>query len=115
MINPMNPNGTIDSYLSLDAWLACGDDSGMAQHLYQIRIERIDRSCNMARFYYLSLQRDLFGAVCVVRNWGRLGTGGQSCTDIYDSEQKAIAALLALLRQKLRKGYRFRATAAALH
>jgi hypothetical protein len=44
--------------------------------LFPIRLtlRKIDPSCNMRRYYSLSVQPDLFGNACLVREWGRIGT-----------------------------------------
>ena len=41
-------------------------------HLY-----RIDHDRNMARFYSMQVQRTLFGECTLLREWGRIGNGGQ--------------------------------------
>ena len=38
------------------------------------------------RFYSLVIERDLFGTVRLVRNWGRIGTTGQEKAEEFDSE-----------------------------
>ena len=35
-----------------------------------VTLYRTDPSRNMARFYHLDIERDLFGFWCVVREWG---------------------------------------------
>jgi len=42
-----------------------------------ITLYRIDAARNMSRFYRLDLQPDLFGAWCLMREWGRIGQPGQ--------------------------------------
>lgn len=64
---------------------------------------RIDPSRNMARWYRLDIERDLFGAYCVTRAWGRVGLRGQSRSEGYAS---AEAALCSLDKQRLRKEQR---------
>ncbi len=54
----------------------------------------------------LMIERDLFGTVRLVRNWGRIGTTGQELVAIFDSEEEAGAALEELARLKRRRGYR---------
>ncbi|TAX62854.1 WGR domain-containing protein, partial [Rhizobium ruizarguesonis] len=41
---------------------------------YRLYIERIDPSKNMARFYALSIEPNLFGETSLVRSWGRIGS-----------------------------------------
>jgi predicted DNA-binding WGR domain protein len=40
-------------------------------------LHRIDPGQGIRRFYSLMIERDLFGAVRLVRKWGRIGTNGQ--------------------------------------
>ncbi|WP_198647112.1 WGR domain-containing protein [Pannonibacter carbonis] len=59
----------------------------------------------MARFYRLDVQPDLFGQWSLVREWGRIGSGGQVRVTPYPSESRALAAQEALAIQKERRGY----------
>jgi len=70
-----------------------------------LQLCRIDPEQNMQRFYRLSLQPDLFGGCSLVREWGRIGAGGRLRQDGYDSEGKAVSALVALSAAKTRRGY----------
>ena len=38
-----------------------------------VMLRRIDPEQGMARFYSLTIERDLFGTVRFVRHWGRIG------------------------------------------
>ena len=38
-----------------------------------VMLTRIDRAHNMARYYRLDVQPDLFGQWCFIREWGRIG------------------------------------------
>ncbi|MBB4511253.1 WGR domain-containing protein, partial [Rhizobium leguminosarum] len=67
---------------------------------YHLYIERIDPSKNMARFYALSIEPNLFGGTSLVRSWGRIGSRGQQKIHVFDSEVKAVDLLLTLLRRK---------------
>ncbi|KSV66814.1 hypothetical protein N182_34925 [Sinorhizobium sp. GL2] len=84
----------------------------MSQLSYQVHVQRIDTSLNMARFYRLAIQPTLFGNLCVVRNWGRIGTRGQERVDLLESEAQAVSLFLEILRTKRRRGYRPAARAA---
>ena len=68
-------------------------------------LRRIDVARNMRRYYRLSVQRDLFGRACLIREWGRIGARGQSLIERHDDEGKAITALMRLAAQKQRRGY----------
>ncbi|MBY5378805.1 WGR domain-containing protein (plasmid) [Rhizobium leguminosarum] len=72
---------------------------------YRLYIERIDPSKNMARFYALSIEPNLFGGTSLVRGWGRIGCRGQQKIHVFDSEAKAVDLLLTLLRRKRSRGY----------
>lgn len=71
----------------------------------RVDLRRLDPSCNMRRFYRLSIQRDLFGRASLLREWGRIGTRGQSLVETHDDEGRAINALMRLAAQKQRRGY----------
>jgi predicted DNA-binding WGR domain protein len=68
-------------------------------------LHRRDPGRNMARFYRLSATRGLFGDICVVREWGRIGRPGRMRIDLYRTAQDAQAARLALEHAKRRRGY----------
>lgn len=76
-----------------------------------VHLRRIDPTQNMHRFYTLAIQPTLFGGASVIRNWGRIGTNGQSMMETFDSEGDAAAALLRLERAKRRRGYTASGTA----
>jgi predicted DNA-binding WGR domain protein len=73
---------------------------------HHLVLHRIDPEQSIRRFYSLMIERDLFGTVRLVRNWGRIGTNGQELVEIFDSEVGAGQALEALARIKRRRGYR---------
>lgn len=68
-------------------------------------LHRIDPARNMARFYRLTSTASLFGDVCVVREWGRIGRPGRMRIDIYEKVEEATAARLVLERSKRHRGY----------
>ena len=70
-----------------------------------VTLRRIDPAQNMARFYALEVERDLFGRIVLARRWGRIGTGGKVRLEGYTGEGEAMAALLALEAAKRRRGY----------
>lgn len=59
----------------------------------------------MARFYRLSLVRDLFGGVVLLRQWGRIGTRGQSLAEHPADAAAALERLRQIERAKRRRGY----------
>ncbi len=70
-----------------------------------VYLTRVDASQNMARYYRMSVQPTLFGEWSVVREWGRIGRGGQVRTSPYLSESEAAQAVATIERQKVRRGY----------
>ena len=73
------------------------------QHECQLR--RIDPARNMARFYRVSVGRNLFGDFSVVPEWGRLGTIGRVRVDLFENEHMALGAFEAVERVKKKRGY----------
>jgi predicted DNA-binding WGR domain protein len=73
---------------------------------HHLVLHRIDSEQGIRRFYSLMIERDLFGTVRLVRNWGRIGTNGQELTEVFDSEIEAGKALEAIAQEKRRRGYR---------
>ena len=71
-----------------------------------IHLTHVDPDQNMARFYEMSVKLTLFGEATVFRNWGRIGTRGQSMMVTYSEANEAAAAVSKLERQKQRRGYR---------
>ena len=104
----LNRSATIDSQLSLDAWARLRDSLTMIAQPYHLYVERTNAEKNMARFYALSIEPTLFGDVCLVRRWGRIGTRGQMKAMSFASEDEAMALFAKIQRQKARRGYRER-------
>jgi len=72
---------------------------------------RIDPGQNMSRFYRASLQPDLFGGCTLIREWGRIGSGGRIRCDDFPSESQAISALITISQAKMQRGYTARCEA----
>lgn len=70
-----------------------------------VHMRRIDPTQNMRRFYSLAIQPTLFGGASVIRNWGRIGTNGQSIIETFDHADEAMIAMTKLHRTKRRRGY----------
>ena len=77
----------------------------MAGHDHPTTLFRIEPERNMQRFYSVTIQRNLFGGHSVMRNWGRIGTGGQMQIDLFESELTARCACDQLLQAKVKRGY----------
>jgi predicted DNA-binding WGR domain protein len=80
------------------------DERSPIQH--QLVLHRIDPVQGVRRFYSLAIERDLFGIVRLVRNWGRIDTNGQELVEVFDTEDDAGQALEAVAAAKRRRGYR---------
>lgn len=70
-----------------------------------LTLRHVDEARNMARFYRLDVQPDLFGGWSLVREWGRIGRPGQVRLDPFPSAHQAEAALARLRAAKMRRGY----------
>jgi len=80
------------------------DERSPIQHA--LVLHRIDPDRHVARFYSLMIERDLFGAITLVRSWGRIGAGGRERVQEFGTVDEAGQALEALARVKRRRGYR---------
>ncbi|WP_132412075.1 WGR domain-containing protein [Neorhizobium sp. S3-V5DH] len=108
----MNRSDAIDSYLSLDETWWSSEYAAMLLQPYQLYVERTDEAKNMARFYAMTIEPNLFGEVSLTRRWGRIGAQGQMKVQHFACERDAVAAFLDLLRQKRSRGYRVTPSAA---
>jgi len=70
-----------------------------------VYMTRVDASANMARFYSMSLQVTLFAECSLVREWGRIGWGGQVKINSFSTEKEAKAELERLRLSKNKRGY----------
>jgi predicted DNA-binding WGR domain protein len=66
---------------------------------HHLVLHRIDPEQGIRRFYSLMIERDLFGTVRLVRNWGRIGTNGQELAEVFADAMKAGKALEAVAGQ----------------
>ena len=73
---------------------------------HHLVLHRIDPEQGVRRFYSLMIERDLFGRVALVRNWGRIGTYGRELVEEFAGEVEAGQALEAVARAKRQRGYR---------
>jgi predicted DNA-binding WGR domain protein len=71
---------------------------------HHLVLHRIDPEQSIRRFYSLMIERDLFGTVRLVRNWGRIGTNGQQKVEEYADEVETSQALEAVARAKRMRG-----------
>ncbi len=70
-----------------------------------ILLTRVRPERNEWRFYRLELWPDLFGHMCLVREWGRIGRPGRLRRDPFPDETLAIIARDRLATTKRRRGY----------
>lgn len=70
-----------------------------------LHLRRIDAARNMRRFYALSTQPTLFGEMSLIRNWGRIGTNGQTMVQTFNGSAEAVEVFGRLERAKRRRGY----------
>jgi predicted DNA-binding WGR domain protein len=97
----------IDSKNSLDRVNLVSETLPMrAQKCRPVHLRRIDTARNMRRFYCLTVQPTLFGGASLMRDWGRIGTRGQSMMETFDCPDDATNALVRIERTKKRRGYR---------
>jgi len=66
---------------------------------------KINSEKNQRRFYSLHLAPMLFGGWSVVREWGRMGSGGTLRIDPFSTEQEARDVLEKIKAAKQKKGY----------
>ena len=71
-------------------------------------LDRLDPSCNMARYYVLSIEPSFFGDATLIREWGRIGRPGQRRIEFYENRSRAVEALETWLQRKRRRGYLLR-------
>jgi predicted DNA-binding WGR domain protein len=70
-----------------------------------VTLKRSDPAKKLHRYYRLDVQRDLFGAWCFIREWGRIGRAGQTRTIPFPTPTEAQAALDHQRRRKMGRGY----------
>lgn len=71
-----------------------------------IYLTRRDPEKNLSRFYRMLIVPDLFGHWVLLREWGRIGSGGQVKAEQFGNAGEALLALQKLTRAKMKRGYR---------
>jgi predicted DNA-binding WGR domain protein len=71
----------------------------------QTYLEKRQPAKNVARFYRMAVLPNLFGEWTLLREWGRIGQGGQVRMDWFGDEDQAVAALVMLEAAKRQRGY----------
>jgi predicted DNA-binding WGR domain protein len=76
----------------------------MSEEMIQFLVlDRRDPSCNMARFYVLAIEPNLFESLTLIREWGRIGRRGQRRVEIHDNWMMAAEELDTWLRRKVQR------------
>ena len=70
-----------------------------------MHLRRIDPDRNMARFYTISVQPNLFGEWSLLREWGRIGSPGRLVAGGFASKHEDALAMAQHLKAKLSNGY----------
>ncbi len=78
----------------------------MAVNSKSIHLRRVDPARRMARFYLVTVEVTLFGEAIIRRCWGRIGTRGQTCTQVVHRGEDAESLADRLAVRKRRRGYR---------
>lgn len=84
----------------MDAWNLPQSDFN------QVEFERVDLAANARRYYLVAWQPDLFGEGAVIRMYGRIGCSKRVITTRFPSLEAAWPAIRAIVRARLRHGYR---------
>ena len=71
----------------------------------RLKLRRIDPARNMRRFYLMQIQPDLFVGGSLVREWGWIGSSGQTLVEHHADEGTPITSLLKMARTKVRRGH----------
>jgi predicted DNA-binding WGR domain protein len=70
-----------------------------------LRLRRVDGARNMNRYYFMAVQRDLFGGASLIREWGRSGRAGRVQVSHHADEGQAVDALSEFVSRKRKRGY----------
>jgi predicted DNA-binding WGR domain protein len=93
----------------LDLALCSAQHRSLSEDTIQyLVLDRCDPTCNMARYYVLSIETSLFGDASLIRQWGRIGWPGQTRIELYETQSMAVEALETWLQRKCRRGYALR-------
>jgi predicted DNA-binding WGR domain protein len=70
-----------------------------------IHLRRKDPALNLARYYLVTVETTLFGETVVRRRWGRIGTTGQTRTQVVERACEAADVARRIGAKKRRRGY----------
>jgi predicted DNA-binding WGR domain protein len=91
--------------MSLDADFPARQNRAMTDIADTLYLERRDPARSMARYYALSIERDLFDAVLAVRRWGRIGLWSRQIALPCPDRETAAAMLATIAAAKRKRGY----------
>jgi predicted DNA-binding WGR domain protein len=72
---------------------------------HHLVLYRRDLEQGRTRFFSLMIERDLFGTIRLVRNWGFVGSKSQEKVEIFPDKTYAAQALERWATAQRRKGY----------
>jgi predicted DNA-binding WGR domain protein len=72
---------------------------------HHLVLYRRDPEQGRARFFSLMIERDLFGTIWLVRNWGFVGSKGQDKVEIFNFSDEAGHALEGWAEPQRQQGY----------
>jgi predicted DNA-binding WGR domain protein len=72
---------------------------------YHLVLYRRDPEQGRARFFSQMIERDLFGTIQLVCNWGFVGSKGREQVEIVSDEAEAARALETRATAQRQKGY----------
>jgi predicted DNA-binding WGR domain protein len=72
---------------------------------HHLVLHRIDPEQGGRHFYSLMIERELFGSVRLVRNWGRIRTKGREIVEEFETDTAAGRALEEAAKVLRARGY----------
>ena len=73
-----------------------------------VHLTKVKPADKMYRFYHLIVLKDLFGNGVLLREWGRIGSGGTVRAELFGCETEAGEKLEKIAAEKQRRGYDLR-------
>lgn len=80
----------------------------MDTELYAYQLKKINPEKNQYRFYTVRVTPSLFNEWILIREWGRIGSGGTLRNNIFSTEEEALQKMKSVLKDKIKKGYEIR-------
>lgn len=71
-----------------------------------LHLRRDEETRGLCRFYFMTVQLDLWGGATLVREWSQAGTSRRIVRERFGDEGGAINAIAADARRMAAKGYR---------